>query len=225
MEFDLTQFFVSYQDSLASRLDVYEQALYLYIVRHSRLAGHESVVVGFKTARKRIALGVGQSGTPMSEGTVSEKLQSLEAKGFIKVLTTTHKGRLIRAFLPEEILGSSVDQLSGSSESVEDLDFFNNPENRRLLLEREGHRCFYTLEGLNEDNFVVEHVQSRPLGTNSYRNCVAASRRANNMKGAMAADDFFRKLFREGYLSQSEFEDRLRALSELLNGELIPKMD
>ena len=56
----------------------------------------------------------------------------------------------------------------------------------------------------------------------SYRNCVAASREANNKKGAMSAEDFLRRLFREGYLSEPEFQDRLHALARLKAGELRP---
>ena len=98
------------------------------------------------------------------------------------------------------------------------------PENRLLLLERESFKCFYTLQKLTALNFVVEHVVSRPEGDNSYRNCVAACREANNKKGARSADDFLRSLFREGYLSSIEFDKRLNALSELKAGNLKPSL-
>jgi len=104
------------------------------------------------------------------------------------------------------------------------MDFFDVPENRPLLLKREGYRCFYTLQQLDENNFIVEHVVSRPTGNNSYRNCVAASREANNKKGAMPAEDFLRRLFREGYLSEAEFQDRLHALARLKAGDLRPPL-
>jgi hypothetical protein len=102
------------------------------------------------------------------------------------------------------------------------MDFFNVPENRELLLRREGNRCFYTLQQLDKNNFVVEHVVSRPTGNNGYRNCVAASREANNKKGTASAEDFLRRLFREGYLSELEFQGRLQALAQLKAGDLRP---
>jgi hypothetical protein len=46
-------------DFLAPKLDVYEQAIYLYILRHGRLQGREEVTIGFKSARLRMALGIG----------------------------------------------------------------------------------------------------------------------------------------------------------------------
>ncbi len=47
-----------FQDLLAPKLDVYEQAVYLYILRHSRLQGREEVTIGFFSARLRMALGI-----------------------------------------------------------------------------------------------------------------------------------------------------------------------
>jgi hypothetical protein len=78
------------------------------------------------------------------------------------------------------------------------------------------------LAKLDERNFVVEHVVSRPVGNNSYRNVVAASREVNNRKGSMSAEGFLRKLFRDGLLSMSELEERLAQLKRLQAGDLKP---
>lgn len=77
-EIDLEAFLLDFQDHLAPKLDTYEQAIYLYIFRHSRLVGLEEVVIGFKSARTRMACGVGQDGSPMSESTMYKKLTQLE---------------------------------------------------------------------------------------------------------------------------------------------------
>lgn len=69
-----------FHDHLAPKLDTYEQAIYLYLLRHSRLQGVEEIVVGFKSARRRMALGIGEKGKPMAEGTCYEKLRSLQSK-------------------------------------------------------------------------------------------------------------------------------------------------
>lgn len=47
---DFRALFIQYQDYLAPRLDVYEQALYLYIARHMVAAGQSEAVIGFKSA-------------------------------------------------------------------------------------------------------------------------------------------------------------------------------
>ncbi|MGH9577899.1 MAG: hypothetical protein ACRD3R_10725 [Terriglobales bacterium] len=80
---DLGQFLTDFQDHLAPRLDTYEQAVYLYLFRHTRFIGLEEAVVVFKSTRRRMACGVGEKGKPMSENTAYEKLRSLEEKGCI----------------------------------------------------------------------------------------------------------------------------------------------
>jgi len=221
---DLHEFIVQFQDHLAPRLDIYEQAIYLYVFRHSRLLGLDEVTIGFKSARTRLATGIGESGKPMSESTAYSKLASLQAKGCITTVRTNHTGRVLRLRLPSEIAGLISEPTPEPELDLEAMDFFDVPENRPLLLKREGYRCFYTLQQLDENNFIVEHVVSRPTGNNSYRNCVAASREANNKKGAMPAEDFLRRLFREGYLSEAEFQDRLHALARLKAGDLRPPL-
>lgn len=223
-DMDFQQFLIQYQDYLAPRLDTYEQAIYLYIFRHSQLLGLNEVTIGFKSARSRMACGVGEKDKPMSENTAYVKLASLQQKGCLDIVRTTHTGRLIRLHLPHEIPGLIPAAPSAEEIDVESMDFFTVPENRLLLLKRENHRCFYTLQKLDEGNFVVEHVISRPKGDNSYRNCVAACREANNKKGAATAESYLRKLFRDGFLSDAEFQDRMQHLTMLKNGELKPQI-
>lgn len=219
---DLSEFIIQFHDHLAPKLDTYEQAIYLYVFRHGRLLGLADVTVGFKSARTRLATGIGESGKPMSESTAYSKLASLQLKGCITVVRTNHTGRVLRLHLPSEITGLISGPTLEPGLDLEAMDFFGVLENRTLLLKREGYRCFYTLQKLDEHNFIVEHVVSRPVGNNSYRNCVAASREANNKKGVISAEDFLRRLFREGYLSEPEFQDRLNALAKLKAGELRP---
>jgi len=219
---DIREFFIQFQDYLAPKLDTYEQAIYLYIFRHSRLLGLDEVTIGFKSARIRMACGIGEKGKPMSVSTTDVKLASLIEKGCLQVVRITHTGRLLRLCLPSEILGVITSVPIEIEPDLEAMDFFNVPENRILLLKRENYRCFYTLQKLDESNFVVEHVISRPAGNNSYRNLVAASREANNKKGAMSAEDYLRRLFRDSFLSEKEFRDRLHHLELLKAGELKP---
>lgn len=220
---DYREFIIQFHDYLAPKLDAYEQAIYLYIFRHSRLLGIDEVTIGFKSARTRMACGIGEKGKPMSENTAYLKLVSLQEKKCIAILRTTHNGRALKLYLPSEIQGVVVEQqVQPPEQDLEAMDFFSVPENRLMLLKREGYRCFYTLQVLDSSNFIVEHVVSRPAGNNSYRNLVAASREANNKKGSSSAEDFFRRLYREGFLNESEFEVRLQKLAQLKAGELKP---
>ena len=106
--------------------------------------------------------------------------------------------------------------------TLEQIDFFNIPQNRLLILQREGLKCFYCFRKLDTANHVIEHVVSRPDGNNSYRNVVAACRNCNNRKGDSLAQEFLRVLYRDGYLNSVEFDERLTTLERLRIGELKP---
>jgi hypothetical protein len=219
---DLTRIVEEFQDYLAPKLDTYEQAIYLYIFRHSRLLGISEVTIGFKSGRRKMSMGVGEKGKPMSEGTCYEKLRSLQSKGCLEILDTTRDGTKLRLKLPSEIHGIVPSKISEVPPTLEEMDFFNVAENRPLILRREGNRCFYCLRAVNASNYVIEHVTSRPDGDNSYRNVVAGCRNCNNKKGHQSAEDFIRSLYRSGYLGPDELEDRVAALGRLRNGGIIP---
>lgn len=214
-----------FQDWLAPRLDTYEQAIYLYLFRHGRLQGIEEIVVGFKSARRRMALGVGAQGTPMAEGTCYEKLRSLQTKGCIDILASERGGTRIRLRLPSEISGLIQAPMLEPTVSLDDLDFFEVPANRRAILVREAGRCFYCLRTIDQASHVIEHVVSRPDGGNGYRNVVAACRECNNRKGSIVAEEFLRALYRSGVLGASDLQARLAALEELRAGRLKPSLD
>jgi len=219
---NLEQVMKDIQDHLAPRLDTYEQAIYLYVFRHTRLIGLDEAVIGFKSARRRMACGVGEEGKPMSEGTAYKKLQSLEAKGCIAILDSTRDGNRISLKLPSEIPGVVVAPLDPTPVDIEAEDFFTVPENRLRILARDCNRCFYCLRQLTRENHVIEHVVSRPIGSNGYRNVVSACRECNNRKSASTAEDWLRTLYREGFLGAQDFEGRQSHLERLRAGELKP---
>ncbi len=219
---EFAQIFAQFQDHLAPRLDVYEQAIYLYILRHTIVEGKREEIIGFKSARKKLAFGVGKAGTPPSEGIVYEKLKTLEAKGCIKVVGSERAGTRVQIVLPSEIPNLVPVATTAIQINLEELDFFTVPENRKLILEREEWHCFYCLAKLDENNHVIEHVVSRPEGNNSYRNVVGACRRCNNRKSDASAEVFLRSLYREGLLSGDEFSIRLSLLGKLSIGDLKP---
>jgi Zn-finger protein len=222
---DIERFFAQFEDHLAPKLDTYEQAIYLYIFRHTRFIGKDDAVIGFKSARTRMACGVGAKGTPMSENSAYEKLMSLASKGCVKIIATERAGRRIHLNLPDEVPGMIPEPTKEAvPHSIDVLDFFEVPENRLAILGREDHRCFYCLCPVNDDTYVIEHVVSRPAGSNSYKNVVAACRQCNNRKGNSSAEDFLRTLYREGVLSQTELQDRMSRLERLRTGALKPTL-
>jgi hypothetical protein len=169
-----------------------------------------------------MAMEIGENGKPMSEATCYKKLQSLQDKGCLEILDSTRSGTKLRLRLPSEIPGIMPAAKASASSN---FDFFSDAKGRAQIFAREQHRCFYCRRDLDAANRLIEHVRSRPDGDNSYRNVVAAYRACNNRKGEMAASDFIRSLYRSGLLSQEELEDRIKALSQLQEGELKPVVD
>lgn len=172
-----------------------------------------------------MALGLGKSGTPMAEGRCYQKLRSLEAKGCIELIASERTGTRIRLKLPHEIPGVISVKVVDPVADLIAMDFFEVPENRPLILEREQHRYFYCLRSIDKESYVIEHVVPRPYGNNSYKNVVAAYRQCNNRKGSSSVEDFLRTLYRENLLSSDEVEDRLSHLEHLRAGELKPVAD
>ena len=216
------EFIKDFHDYMAPTMDMYEQAIYLYIIRHSRLVGKKEVVIGFKSERKTFAFGIGKAGTPPSERICYEKVNSLQSKEYIKLLGSERTGTRVRPYLPSEIPGLLENETEGQSLDIEEMDFFEVPENRELILERENYTCFYCRASLNRDNYIMEHVVSRPEGDNSYRNIVASCRTCNNKKGSDEVTVFLRNLYRGNLLNQEEFDEVLLKLEKLKNGELKP---
>ena len=120
---EFAQTFVQFQDHLAPRLNVYEQAIYLYLLRSTHLEGQRQAVIGFKSARKKLAFGSGKAGTPPSETVIYEKVRQLEQKGCLKVLGSERTGTRLEVFLPHEIPGLIPLDVPLAATALEDLDF------------------------------------------------------------------------------------------------------
>jgi len=82
---DVKQFLIEFQDYLAPKLDTYEQAIYLYILRKNRLLEQDEVTISARSERTKMAIGIGKAGTPMSDRIFRKKLKSLEAKGCFEI--------------------------------------------------------------------------------------------------------------------------------------------
>lgn len=144
------------------------------------------------------------------------KVYSLQTKGFVQIVDSTHSGLRVKPILPWDHPDiKRREEISEASTPLEEFDFYSDPALRRAIRERENNRCFYSFQKITDENFVLEHIISRPQGNNSYMNIVATTKSMNNKNGNMKADDFLRLLYRDGLLSESELTDRLQALEQL----------
>jgi len=204
-------------------LDTYEQALYHYILRHTLLVGKRSAVISIKTAN--IGLGKSKAGSLPSENQKSKKLRALEEKGCIEIVERSYKGTEVRPIYPKEIPGLVPKAVNLEKPNIEEVDFFEGRVYVESLLEREGGKCFYTLQKINRENCVLDHVVPQSKGgDNSYRNIVASSFDANSTKVDKNADDFARELYRSGVLNLEEMQQLLKRIKDLQQGKLVPRI-
>ena len=218
--------FTEIQDNLAPRLDSYEQMLYHYLFRHSRLEGQREITVGVRTIQTRVGLGIGKAGSPPSQAQIAEKLRSLEKKGCVRILERSREGTRVEVLVPREIPGLIEEARHTSLPDLDTLDFFNSPELRLAILEREKARCFYCRKSIERTNFTLDHVspQSGPTQNHTYKNVVACCFECNSRKQAKDAQDFLRQLYREGLLSAEEHQHRVEVLNALVSGKLVPDL-
>jgi hypothetical protein len=216
------EFLRVFVDHAGPKLDTYEQAIYLYLVRRTHLDGLTAILVPVESASIRTAAGIAKKGARISRDVYRNKLQSLERKEFLSIMGKEYRGTRIRVFLPIEIPGVIPEIKPADPTDLEKLDFFTVPENRDAILAREKGRCFYCMVLLNHKNRVIDHIVPHPKGDNSHRNCVAACLQCNSEKGQVPADDFLRALCRKGRLRADELDSRLDALLLIKDGKAPP---
>lgn len=218
---DIEETLKEIQDKVVPHLDSYEQAIYHYIFRHTFLEGCEDTL--FSTRNAEIGFGSGDSTKKPSWKTRSTKLKSLEAKGFAKIIERSNKGMRVKVFLPSELPFLQVPPQNIEEIDLDDLDFYKDRRLLEPILEREGHRCFYTGKKITPENCYLDHVipQSKG-GNNSYRNVVATSFDANSLKNDRDALDFARFLYREELISAEEFSKLREKIQKLQEGALVP---
>ena len=220
------QFLKEYIDFVVPKLETIEQAIYLYVVRHTVFEDKDNVLVSVSSAAKSNIFGLSGRGGTMGISATRNKVYTLQEKGFIEIIDSTPTGLRLKAILPSQ--NASIlaeEEAKEKAVPLEELDFYVVPELRQALRDREGNKCFYSFQKITDENFTIDHVISRPEGKNTYNNLVATTKAMNNKKANMPVQDFLRSLFREGLLSEAEFQERAAALEQLQAWELKPHVN
>lgn len=181
-------------DHLQPRLLPYEAAIYWHLLRHS--------IVGYGTQRVRTSVrGLGEGvvtsssgqSTKLSYGAVQDALRGLEEKGVIrKDGDTTRNGTPYLMLLPEEIpwciesIQRERAETKGPSPVDErrEVDYYNIPENRLKVFERDGYRCHYCEKQLTRFSATLDHIQPVSRGgIHSFDNLTTACLHCNSRRG------------------------------------------
>ena len=195
------------------KLDLGEARLYYHLYRHSRLVEKHDVLVSVTQLAEVLNC---------SKNAVKPRLRPLQDKGVINVTNTGWAGTR-KVFLPSEIPGAVPEGTAPEIQDIEAIDFYKDPRYRPSIFEREQGRCFYCRRTLTDEDSGLDHAEpQRANGANNYRNVVAACHSCNSSKGDDTAEDFLRKLYRRGFLSPGELEERLADVAKLKQGLLRP---
>jgi hypothetical protein len=109
--------------------------------------------------------------------------------------------------------------------ALESTDFLKTWAHRKAIHDRERGTCFYCFRRTPANVQCLDHVIPRArFGRNSYRNLVSCCIECNSRKGDRRASDFLRTLYRQGRLTPTELNGRLRALKDLAAGKLRPSL-
>ena len=220
------------EDQLAPRLrlSLIDRTVYAHLLRHSRLEGKLRLRFSIRWLARNLRL---------STGPVRQAVRRLVAQGALRLVQRSKAGHVVEVRVPEEIRPEKLDGIesrsavtvkeggagTGAAINIEEADFLQNTPLRKAIHARERGQCFYCLRRTTSTVQCLDHVVPRVRsGCNSYRNLVSSCIECNSQKGEKAADDFLRRLYREGQLNAAELAARLRALDALASGKLRPPL-
>jgi len=149
-------------DYLLPELTPYETSLYLYLLRNS-FVKHGAVEV--RVGKRTIAAGHGKGsrGEKTNYAHVSKILSRLEEKGCIKVGDTNRDGTLYIISLPKDI-PLVAEKIESFSPRGAEEDYFNDPQKRREIFERDKWICQYCGEKVTSENVTLDHFIPQSKG-------------------------------------------------------------
>jgi len=149
-------------DYLLPEITPYATMVYLYLLRNSFVKnGAAEVRVGKRT----IATGCGKGWKEekITFKTVTKALKLLEENECIKIGDTNKNGTLYIINLPKDIPLVAEKMANLLPQDTEE-DYFNNPEKRREIFERDKWFCRYCGEKLTTENTTLDHFTPQSKG-------------------------------------------------------------
>ena len=212
-----------FEDEVVPRLGLtlVERAVYSHLLRHSRLEGRRHL----KFSIAWLARGAGASGVPTRQA-----VRRLVEQGALRLIRRSHAGHVVEVRLPEEMRPNRESKAgrgaaAGGDARLDRIDFMEKKTRRDAIHARDRGLCFYCLRVLEEETKTLDHVvPTMDGGRNSYRNLVSCCADCNCYKSGRPADEYLRRLYRDGRLTAVELGERLRALKTLAAGGLRPRI-
>jgi 5-methylcytosine-specific restriction endonuclease McrA len=163
MHGDIKIIIEQFVDYLLPDLTPSETSLYLYLLCNSFVKNNSfEVRVGKRTIATKY--GKGSRGEKTNYEHVSKTLKMLEGKGCIKIKDTNREGTLYIVNLPKDIPLVAEKIASLIPQDTEE-DYFNDPEKRRKIFERDKWICQYCGEKVTQENTTIDHFTPQSKGS------------------------------------------------------------
>lgn len=156
-------------DIMYKKLNAYEVSLYLYIFRKSVASGITELRIGKKTIQSEFVHGARGGGRENVGGIwvnyahITRILNGLKAKGCIEIGDTTREGTLYTVRMPSQI-HFVLEALSSAELKSEPEDYFHNQDKRLEIFERDGWRCQYCGDIVDNTTSTIDHYIPQYIG-------------------------------------------------------------
>ena len=179
-------------------LTPYEIAVYWYLFNRSIVITGEQYVRASTRGMSAIAKSASGKSDELSYGAIKKTIDMLKEKEVVLIAgDTNQEGTLYKVAIPDEIplcmalIQQHVFKEVSAIETKRELDFYNIPENRLKIFERDGYKCHYCAKQLTRFSATLDHIQPVSKGgDNSYDNLVTACLHCNAERGNKPVMDF-----------------------------------
>lgn len=187
-------------DYLQPQLMPTEALIYWYLFRKSILMqGSQYCRVSVRGMNQGVVKS--NRGDGLSYSTVQDALKGLKNNSVINECGDTNgQGTLYKVNLPDEIemcqkLKSEISvEIAKPINEENELDYYNNKENRLKIFERDLYTCYYCKKLLTRFTATLDHIQPVSKGgDNSFGNLITACLHCNSRRGNSPVSDAMEK--------------------------------
>ncbi|MGE4285095.1 MAG: HNH endonuclease [Phycisphaerae bacterium] len=197
--FELPDLIAQIVDYLQPTLSGYEAAIYWRLFRQAIIgSGLQHTRTSVRGLCSGTIISSSGQGENLAYRSVQKALQSLEDKGaIIKAGDTNRHGTPYKIALPEEI-PVCIERIRQTNlekipqfNTKKDLDYYNVPENRLRIFERDSYKCHYCKKQLTRFSATLDHIQPVSKGgDNSMDNLITACLHCNSRRGNKPVSNF-----------------------------------
>lgn len=175
-------------DYLLPELAPYEVVLYLFLLRNSWFENGEPQ---YRIGKRGISekLGRGAKGKQMAYEHVTKTVTGLEDMGCIKIKDLSREGYLHEVVLPADV-PIVAEKLAVPNVTDEEEDWFNTPDKRLQLIERDRWTCQYCGEAVDKGNVTLDHfIPQSKGGGNNKENLRTSCLACNSIKSGKSFEE------------------------------------